>query len=103
MRWGSGGEFTWVRPLRRIVCLLEGEIVPFQLGPVTAGNETEGHRVHAPGAFAVSSAADWELKLRTHHVIADAAERRKHIAEGIAAQAAARQLSIAEMVRCSMR
>ncbi|HVE23211.1 MAG TPA: glycine--tRNA ligase subunit beta [Acidocella sp.] len=96
MRWGSGGEFTWVRPLRRIVCLLDGEIVPFQLGPVTAGNETEGHRVHAPGAVAVSSAADWELKLRTHHVIADATERRKLIEAGVAAQAAARQLSVAE-------
>ncbi|HEY1855709.1 glycine--tRNA ligase subunit beta [Acidocella sp.] len=95
MRWGSGGDFTWVRPLRRIVCLLDGEIVPFQLGPVTAGNETEGHRVHAPGAFAVSSASDWEQKLRAHYVIADAAERRKIIAEGIAAQAAAQNLTVA--------
>ena len=96
MRWGSGGDFTWVRPLRRIVCLLDGEIVPIQLGPVTAGNETEGHRVHAPGAFAVSSAADWEQKLRAHYVIADAMERRRKIAEGIAAQAAAMNLSVAE-------
>jgi glycyl-tRNA synthetase beta chain len=96
MRWGSGGDFTWVRPLRRVVCLLDHEFLRLQLGPVTAGNETEGHRVHAPGAFAVSSAVDWELKLRTHHVIADAAERRKIIAEGIAAQAAAWDLSVAE-------
>jgi glycyl-tRNA synthetase beta chain len=96
MRWGSGGDFTWVRPLRRIVCLLDGEIVPIQLGPVTAGNETEGHRVHAPGAFAVTSAADWAQKLRAHYVIADAAERRSKIAAGIAAQAAAQNLSVAE-------
>jgi glycyl-tRNA synthetase beta chain len=96
MRWGQGGDFTWVRPLRRIVCLLGGDVLPVQLGPVIAGNETEGHRVHAPGAFAVVSAADWVDKLRAHYVIADAAERRKLIAEGIEGQARQRNLTVAE-------
>ncbi|MBU6419320.1 MAG: glycine--tRNA ligase subunit beta, partial [Proteobacteria bacterium] len=95
MRWGSGGDFTWVRPLRRIVCLLDGEVVPFTLGPVTAGNVTEGHRVHGPGPFEVFSAAVWEEKLREHRVIADQAERRAKIAEGIAAEAAKLGLSVA--------
>ena len=31
MRWGGTSSFTWVRPLRRIVCLLDGEVVPFDL------------------------------------------------------------------------
>jgi glycyl-tRNA synthetase beta chain len=96
MRWGQGGDFAWVRPLRRMVCLLDGDVVPLQLGPVIAGNETEGHRVHAPGAFAVASAADWVEKLRAHFVIADAAERRKLIAEGIVEQARQRDLTVAE-------
>ncbi len=95
MRWGSGGDFTWVRPLHRIVCLLDGEVIPFTLGPVTAGNETEGHRVHGPGPVAVSSVAVWEEKLREHHVVVDQAERRAKIAEGMAAQAAALGLSVA--------
>jgi glycyl-tRNA synthetase beta chain len=56
MRWGQSGDFTWVRPLRRIICLLDGEVIPIKLGPVTAGNETEGHRFMAPGVFAVTSA-----------------------------------------------
>ena len=30
MRWGTS-NFTWVRPLRRIVCLLDSEVVPFDL------------------------------------------------------------------------
>lgn len=96
MRWGQSGEFTWVRPLRRVVCLLGGEVVPVTLGPVTAGNETEGHRVHAPGAFAVSSAAEWVEGLRAHYVVADQEERRGLIAEGIARKAAALGLSVAE-------
>lgn len=95
MRWGSGGEFTWVRPLRRIVCLLDGAVVPFKLGPVESGNLTEGHRVHGPGPFEVSSAAVWEEKLREHHVIANPAERRARVAEGIAEVAATRGLSVA--------
>ena len=96
MRWGQSGEFTWVRPLRRVVCLLGGEVVPVTLGPVTAGNETEGHRVHAPGAFAVSSAAEWVEALRAHYVVVDQEERRGLIAEGIARKAAALGLSVAE-------
>jgi glycyl-tRNA synthetase beta chain len=95
MRWGQGGDFAWVRPLRRIICLLEGEVLPFQLGPVIAGNETEGHRVHAPGAFAVFSAADWVEKLQAHYVISDAAERRQLIAEGIEGQVRQRNLTVA--------
>ena len=95
MRWGSGGEFTWVRPLRRIVCLLDGDVIAFTLGPVASGNLTEGHRVHGPGPFEVSSAAVWEEKLREHHVVARQDERRRKIAEGIAAQAAKLGLSVA--------
>jgi glycyl-tRNA synthetase beta chain len=95
MRWGQGAEFTWVRPLRRMVCLLDGGVIPIQLGPVTAGNETEGHRVLAPGIFAVGSAVEWVEKLRENYVIADAAERRDAIVKGIADKAAALGLSVA--------
>jgi glycyl-tRNA synthetase beta chain len=96
MRWGGSENFTWVRPLRRIVCLLDGEVIPFQLGPVTASNETQGHRVLAPGAFTVASAADWEAKLQSHYVVADAQARRQEIAAGLARAAAARQLTLVE-------
>jgi glycyl-tRNA synthetase beta chain len=96
MRWGQGGDFTWVRPLRRVICLLDGEVIPIKLGPLTAGCETEGHRILAPGAFAVSSAEDWQEKLRAHYVIADQDERRHKITRGLAEQAATRGLKIVE-------
>jgi glycyl-tRNA synthetase beta chain len=96
MRWGQGGDFTWVRPLRRIILLLDGEVVPITLGPLTAANETEGHRVLGSGVFTVSSAEDWAQKLRANYVIADQDERRKIIADGIAAKAAELGLSVAE-------
>jgi len=95
MRWGQSGSFTWVRPLRRIVCLLDGEILPLTLGPVTASNETEGHRVHAPGAFTVSCAADWAAKLRAHYVIVDQDERKRLVQDGLSEAAAKLGLTVA--------
>jgi glycyl-tRNA synthetase beta chain len=96
MRWGQSGGFTWVRPLRHIICLLDGKTIPFSLGPVTAGNETEGHRFLSPGLFAVSSALDWQSKLRERHVIAEPAERRALIIAGLAEKAAALGLSVVD-------
>ena len=96
MRWGQSGGFTWVRPLRRVVCLLDGVVVKFALGPVVAGNITEGHRFLAPGAFEVISAADWQGKLRERFVIADQNERREKVVAGLAARAAEVGLTVAE-------
>lgn len=78
MRWGSH-DFRWVRPLRRVVCLFDGKIVPFRLGPVTAGAETQGHRFLAPEPFAVTGFNDYREKLKQSFVILDAGERRAAI------------------------
>jgi glycyl-tRNA synthetase beta chain len=103
MRWGGTSAFTWVRPLRRICAILDGETIPFDLRDgaddghgLAAGNLTEGHRFLAPAAFAVTGAAQWAESLRAAHVMADAAERRRAIAEGFATLAAAHGLTIAE-------
>jgi glycyl-tRNA synthetase beta chain len=103
MRWGGSSNFTWVRPLRRIVCLLDGAVVPFSLADGTddghglvSGDLTEGHRFHAPGAFAVSGVEDWQAKLAERHVLVDVAARKKVIAEGVAQLAAARGCSVVD-------
>jgi glycyl-tRNA synthetase beta chain len=103
MRWGGTSQFVWVRPLRRIVCLLDGEVVPFDLRDgsddghgLTSANLTEGHRFHAPGAFPVTGFADWQTKLLAHRVLIDAADRRRMIADGLELLAADRGLAIVE-------
>jgi glycyl-tRNA synthetase beta chain len=103
MRWGGRSGFTWVRPLRRILCLLDGTVVPFDLREgeddahgLAAGDLTEGHRFLAPGAFAVDGAAAWLAGLREHHVIADAAERRSRVADGLRDLAAHHGLSVVD-------
>ncbi len=95
MRWGQSGDFTWVRPLRRIVCLLDGEVIPISLGPVTAANETEGHRFLAPNAFTVSSNLDWEAKLRASKVLVNKSERLQAIVDGLKAKTETLGLTLA--------
>jgi glycyl-tRNA synthetase beta chain len=94
MRWGQSEAFTWVRPLRRIVCLLDGAVVPIALGPVVASDLSEGHRFLAPGSFKVVDAAQWQAELRRRRVIADAPARRAMIADGLQREAQALGLSI---------
>lgn len=98
MRWGAG-TLRWVRPLHRIVCLLDGRVVPFEIDGVVAGNTTEGHRFMGGEApFEVADFADYEAKLRLHHVILDVAERRQRIANGARALCAGRGLELVEDV-----
>ncbi len=101
MRWGGSSAFTWVRPLRRILCLLDGAVVPFDLRQgeddghgLASGDLTEGHRFHRPGPVRVGSMIQWRETLREHRVIVDAGERRKVIAEGLEALAAGRGLMV---------
>jgi glycyl-tRNA synthetase beta chain len=103
MRWGGTSGFTWVRPLRRITCVLDGAVVPFDLRDgaddghgLVAGNQSEGHRFHAPGAFAVTSCAQWASELMGRQVVVAAAERKRMIAEGLAGLAATRGLAVVE-------
>jgi glycyl-tRNA synthetase beta chain len=103
MRWGGGSGFVWVRPLRRIVCLLDGTVVPFDLREgeddghgLASGELTEGHRFHAPGAFTVASCADWAARLRDHRVLVAAEERRRIIRDGIETLGQARQVLLVD-------
>ncbi|MGE0417468.1 MAG: glycine--tRNA ligase subunit beta [Acetobacteraceae bacterium] len=103
MRWGGTSHFTWVRPLRRIVCLLDGVVVPFDLRDgaddghgLASGNLTEGHRFHAPGAFAVSGVQQWQATLAERRVLVDAEDRKCAIIEGVARLAAAQGVTVVE-------
>ena len=101
MRWGGTSTISWVRPLKRILCVLDGEVVPFDLRAgeddghgLAAGNQTEGHQIMAPGAFAVRGFADYAAGLSERRVMLDATERAAMIRDGIAALAAAEGLSV---------
>lgn len=66
MVWGAGAGTThgpWARPIHGIVALFEGEVVPFELFGIAAGNESFGHPILSARSFVVRSAAEYRRKL----------------------------------------
>ncbi len=88
-RWGSGG-LRWVRPLRSILCLFDGAVVPFEIDGLTSGATTRGHRLMADAPFEVRDFADYEAKLRDAFVRLDPEARKAEIVAQ-AREAAARE------------
>ncbi len=96
MRWGSG-SLRWVRPLKRIVALFDGHVVPFEIDGIASGELTEGHRFLGCGrAFAVKDFADYRAKLESDFVLLDAADRRLKILEAAQKVCADRGLALVD-------
>lgn len=82
MRWGSG-TLRWVRPLKRIVALFDGAVVPFDIDGIRSGDITEGHRFLGSGEpFPVRDFEDYRGKLEREFVLLDVADRKLRILEG---------------------
>jgi glycyl-tRNA synthetase beta chain len=90
MRWGAGDR-VFVRPVRGVVALLGGKVVPMELSGVPAGAATLGHRVLSEGALALTGADDYAARLRAARVEPDGEARRIAILEQ--ARELARQVS----------
>jgi glycyl-tRNA synthetase beta chain len=80
MRWGDGTPL-WIRPVRSVVALLDGLVVPMRLFGVESGRTSYGHRTLAGGRLIVTGVADWFGKLRAASVEPDLAVRRARLAE----------------------
>jgi glycyl-tRNA synthetase beta chain len=78
MRWADHA-LRWVRPLHSILCLFEGQVIPFAFGHLSAGDTTHGHRFMAPKRLIVRDANDWLRSLRGAYVEPDFAARRQLI------------------------
>ena len=94
-RWGAGG-LTWVRPLYSIICLIDGKVVPFEVGGIRAGDTTRGHRFHGNEPFAVTGFEDYGRKLKSHKALLPASERATWIAEQAREVAAGAKLELVE-------
>jgi glycyl-tRNA synthetase beta chain len=96
MRWGTGGQVRWVRPLHRIVATFDGECVPFEFAGVTSGTVTEGHRFLSSGPIEIRRFDDYEKKLRDAHVLIDASERMDIVRHDVRQKAFALGLELVE-------
>lgn len=82
MRWGDR-RTRFARPIRWIVALFGGEVVPFEIAGVESGNQSFAHRSMAPGSFEVSDGASLISGLRERFVEPDPAKREKTILEQV--------------------
>ncbi|HKI80846.1 MAG TPA: glycine--tRNA ligase subunit beta, partial [Pseudodesulfovibrio sp.] len=83
MHWGDY-DFTFGRPVRWLLALLDADVVEFTVENLTSGRETRGHRVMGPGPFSVASTVDYFSVIRDQcKVVIDPVERKEIIeAEG---------------------
>ncbi|MCI4398398.1 MAG: glycine--tRNA ligase subunit beta [Acidobacteria bacterium] len=86
MRWGTG-EQLFVRPVRWVVALLGGQIVPLEIKGVASGRVSRGHRVHGASSIEIHSPDEYFDKLRSNYVIACSEEREKKIERELTALA----------------
>jgi glycyl-tRNA synthetase beta chain len=96
MRWGSG-TLRWVRPIKRILCLFDGKVVPFEIDGIPSDAITEGHRFLGSGQLLkVSDFVDYRTQLEQNFVLLDVADRKLRILDQAKAACAARGLVLVD-------
>lgn len=86
MVW-TESRFRFIRPLRWFVCLWNDEVVPFVFEGVSAGRQSRGHRLIGSALVEIPDAGGYVESLRSAFVLADPAERRSRIEEGLRREA----------------
>jgi glycyl-tRNA synthetase beta chain len=94
MRWEETG-LRWVRPLRGVVALLDGEVVPFTVAGLQSGRDTLGHRfLGLREPLSIQSPATYAAQLRERFVILSQRERAEIIRKGATRAAASAGLAL---------
>jgi glycyl-tRNA synthetase beta chain len=78
MYWRAD-RFRFVRPIRNLLCLLDGEVIPFEVAGVATSDRTFGHRFLGHGSIPVRAFADYRASLADNRVMVDASERAAKI------------------------
>jgi glycyl-tRNA synthetase beta chain len=96
MTWGTG-KLRWVRPLQRILCVFNREIVPLEIDGSVAGDLSEGHRfMTETRVFRARDFDEYHEALAGHYVVLDVEERKQRILEGARTLCFARGLELVE-------
>lgn len=96
MRWNQSG-YVFVRPIRWIVALYGGQVIPFSYAGVTSGDHSYGHRLMAPDSFPVHDFTAYKKALIARKVLIDPAERVHLIKAGMEAIAKEKQGSMGSL------
>jgi glycyl-tRNA synthetase beta chain len=84
MYWRAGKPERFVRPVRWMVALLDGDVVPVDFAGKTAGNESRGHRVlWGDKPLAIAQPGEYEESLKKARVLVDVEARRQMIRKAL--------------------
>lgn len=89
MRWGSGSA-EFVRPVHWVVLIHGDQLINTTILDIAAGNQTRGHRFHAPDSITLNSADDYQPALMAASVIVNFEDRLAKVRGQI--EAAAKEL-----------
>jgi glycyl-tRNA synthetase beta chain len=79
MYWTGKSGLRFIRPIRWILALLGGRVIPFELAGVRSGNTTRGHRILGSRDPIPVTNNSYEQTLRGNFVIVRAEERKQRI------------------------
>ena len=90
-------KLRWVRPLQRILCVFDGQVVPFEIDGHVAGDLTQGHRFMGSGqAFHVRDFDAYADGLARNFVVLDPEERKERILDAARTLCFARNFELVE-------
>ena len=93
----GAGKLRWVRPLRRILCTFDGEVVPFGIDGLQSGELTQGHRfMGSRQAIRARTFDAYAAGLAGNFVVLDPDERKARIVEAARTLCFARNLELVE-------
>lgn len=95
MRWGDG-TLRFARPVRWLVALLDGQVLPVTLDGVAAGRISRGHRFLAKGDVVLDGPADYVERMRAAYVLVDGPERTQAVRDEVRRAAEAHGASVLE-------
>ncbi len=83
MYWRGKSAERFVRPVRWLVTLLDGEVVPLEFAGIRGGDTSEGHRILSSGEVPIAQPGDYAEALARGWVIVSADEREQRIRKAL--------------------
>jgi glycyl-tRNA synthetase beta chain len=83
MYWRAGKPERFVRPVRWLVAMIGGEVVPLEVAGIKAASRTRGHRILSTGEQLIREPASYSQVLTGAKVVVTPAEREHRIRKAL--------------------
>jgi len=83
MYWRAGKPERFVRPVRWIVAMLDGEVIPLEFAGIKAGNQSRGHRILGPQQVSIGSPSQYAETMTGAHVTVLSGDREYKIRKAL--------------------